>query len=238
MITFLEACFLGLTSIMTVYLVRHYIFTLLVLRQAKHPKAAASPPQPSYEPAVSILIPARNEEHVIGRLLQRTSELSYPKTKLQVIVIDDASSDKTGFIAEEYAQHYPYIQVIHRTIGEGGTGKTAAMNVGFKRSNGEVILCFDADYYPQLDIVEKLVQPLQDPAVGAVQGRVVVLNEPQNLVTRLVALERIGGYRVDQEARDKLGLITQFGEPSAAFGVVCWSSLAAGTKPSSQKTLI
>jgi hypothetical protein len=55
------------------------------------------------------------------------------------------------------------------------------------------------------------VKEFVDPQVGAVQGRVVVLNEPQNIVTRLVALERIGGYRVDQEARDKLGLIAQFG---------------------------
>ena len=58
---------------------------------------------------------------------------------------------------------------------------------------------------------------LSDPQVGAVQGRVVVLNEPQNIVTRLVTLERIGGYRVDQEARDKLGLITQFGGTVGGF---------------------
>jgi len=85
------------------------------------------------------------------------------------------------------------------------------MNQGFKLAKGEIILCFDADYCPQRNIVEKLTRPFIDPVVGAVQGRVVVLNEPQNLVTRLVALERIGGYRVDQEARDKLNLITQFG---------------------------
>jgi cellulose synthase/poly-beta-1,6-N-acetylglucosamine synthase-like glycosyltransferase len=44
-----------------------------------------------------------------------------------------------------------------------------------------------------------------------------VLNEPQNIVTRLVALERIGGYRVDQEARDSLGLITRFGGTVGGF---------------------
>ena len=79
------------------------------------------------------------------------------------------------------------------------------------------MLCFDADYYPQKDIVENLVKDFVDPQVGAVQGRVVVLNEPQNLVTRLVALERVGGYRVDQEARDNLGLIAQFGGTVGSF---------------------
>ncbi len=67
------------------------------------------------------------------------------------------------------------------------------MNAGFKCATGEIVLCFDADYYPQKDIVEKLAKEFADPNVGAVQGRVVVLNEPQNIVTRLVALERIGG---------------------------------------------
>lgn len=85
------------------------------------------------------------------------------------------------------------------------------MNDGFSKCTGEIVLCFDADYYPQRDIVEKLAGPFADPKVGAVQGRVVVLNEPQNMVTRLVALERIGGYRVDPEARDNLDLIAQFG---------------------------
>jgi cellulose synthase/poly-beta-1,6-N-acetylglucosamine synthase-like glycosyltransferase len=106
---------------------------------------------------------------------------------------------------------------LHRDEKTGGRGKSAAMNYGFHHSNGEIILCFDADYYPQIDIVEKLTREFADPKVGAVQGRVVVLNEPQNIVTRLVALERIGGYRVDQEARDNLGLIAQFGGTVGGF---------------------
>jgi cellulose synthase/poly-beta-1,6-N-acetylglucosamine synthase-like glycosyltransferase len=91
------------------------------------------------------------------------------------------------------------------------------MNAGLKLATGEIVLCFDADYYPQRDIVEKLVREFVDPSVGAVQGRPVVWNEAQNAVTRLVRLERIGGYRVDQEARDNLGLIPQFGGTTGGF---------------------
>jgi cellulose synthase/poly-beta-1,6-N-acetylglucosamine synthase-like glycosyltransferase len=93
------------------------------------------------------------------------------------------------------------------------------MNAGLAHSTGEILLCFDADYLPQKNIVEKLVKKFADPRVGAVQGRPVVLNEPKNLVTRLVAMERIGGYRVDQEARDNLGLIPQFGGTVGGFRV-------------------
>jgi len=212
----LEVVFLFVTTLMMAYLIRHYIFTLTVLRRAKKAKVNAIVDE-KYEPPVSILIPERNEEKVIGRLLQRIAELTYPHDKLQVIVIDDASSDSTGRIADEYSSKYAFIEVLHRENGNGGKGKAPAMNAGFKRATGEIVLCFDADYYPQKDIVEKLAKEFANPNVGAVQGRVVVLNEPQNMVTRLVALERIGGYRVDQEARDNLGLIAQFGGTVGGF---------------------
>ena len=149
MIEPLELLFIGLTSVMIVYLVRHYVFTFTVLRRAKKRGAPSIPEKAKYEPTVSILIPARNEEKVIGRLLQRMNELTYPKHKLQVIVINDASTDKTGQIAERHANRQKLIEVIHRENGEGGKGKTSAMNAGFKRSTGEITICFDADYYPQ-----------------------------------------------------------------------------------------
>ena len=196
---------------MLTYLVRHYIFTITVLRGTNKDHKPKSTEVSAFEPTVSILIPAHNEEKVIGRLLERITELTYPKDKLQVIVINDASSDKTGEIADYYRNKYAFIEVLHREKGEGGKGKAAACNAAFNKSKGEIVLCFDADYYPTRDIVEKLAGQFVDPEVGAVQGRVVVLNEPQNIVSRLVALERIGGYRVDQEAREELKLIAQYG---------------------------
>jgi len=130
---------------------------------------------------------------------------------MEIIVVNDASSDATGKIAEKFASQYPHIKVIHRSPVEGGRGKADALNAGLKHAKGEIVYCFDADYYPQQDILERLTVHFVDPEVGAVQGRITVLNEPETIVTRLVALERIGGYRVDQTARDDLGLIPQFG---------------------------
>ncbi len=217
-IEILQGIFIFSVFSMTVYLVRHYIFTLTVLRRAKNPKMPPdSYSKVKYEPTVSILIPAQNEDQVIGRLLERMTELTYPKEKLQVVVIDDASSDCTGDVSEEFSRKYNFIRVLHRSREVGGVGKAAAMNAGLASSTGEIVLCFDADYLPQKNIVEKLVKKFADPKVGAVQGRPVVLNEPKNLVTRLVSMERMGGYRVDQEARDNLGLIPQFGGTVGGF---------------------
>jgi cellulose synthase/poly-beta-1,6-N-acetylglucosamine synthase-like glycosyltransferase len=212
----LQAVFLFATALMTAYLIRHYVFTLTVLRRTTKARGNVAV-DAKYEPTVSILIPAHDEEKVIGRLLQRMTELTYPKDKLQIITIDDASSDRTRQIAEEFSKRDSLIEVLHRDKKTGGKGKASAMNAGLKLSTGEIILCFDADYYPQREIVEKLVKKFADPTVGAVQGRPVVLNEAQNVVTRLVTLERIGGYRVDQEARDNLGLIPQFGGTVGGF---------------------
>jgi cellulose synthase/poly-beta-1,6-N-acetylglucosamine synthase-like glycosyltransferase len=213
----LETIFAISTALMIAYLIRHYLFTLTVLRKRTQKTRSNIAADAKYEPAVSILIPARDEEKVIGRLLQRMTTLTYPHNKLQVIAIDDASSDRTRQIAEEFSKPHSFIEVLHRDKKTGGKGKASAMNAGLKHTTGEIVLCFDADYYPQRDIVEKLVKEFIDPTVGAVQGRPVVLNEAQNVVTRLVTLERIGGYRVDQEARDNLGLIPQFGGTVGGF---------------------
>ena len=212
----LEILFLALVAVMIAYLVRHYVFTLTVLKNSGK-RLTSFPENMAFRPCVSILIPACNEEPVIGRILGRMSELTYPSDKLQIVVVDDGSTDNTGRIADQFARNNPQIEVAHRSHGEGRRGKASALNAGLKKASGEIVLCFDADYYPCRNIVERLVREFADPEVGAVQGRVIVLNEPKNVVTRLVALERIGGYRVDQEARSNLGLITQFGGTAGGF---------------------
>jgi cellulose synthase/poly-beta-1,6-N-acetylglucosamine synthase-like glycosyltransferase len=215
LIWLLSLAFIGLVVLITAYLIRHYLFTLAVLYHKDEPPPSYN--KTEYMPTVSVLIPAHNEEQVIERILQRMTELTYPKEKFEVIVIDDASTDKTGEKAKIFAKNNNFIHVIQRDQTEGGKGKQEALNCGLKHVSGELIYCFDADYYPQRDIIEKLTECFRDPKVGAVQGRVTVLNEPDSLVTRLVALERTGGYRVDQFARNELELITQFGGTVGGF---------------------
>jgi cellulose synthase/poly-beta-1,6-N-acetylglucosamine synthase-like glycosyltransferase len=84
------------------------------------------------------------------------TELTYPKDKLEIIVVNDASMDATGKIAEKFAKRYSHFKVVHRNPVEGGKGKADALNEGLKHARGEIVYCFDADYYPQRDILEKL----------------------------------------------------------------------------------
>jgi len=199
-----------LVFIMLAYLARHLLFTLTALYYRRG-QPHYTPHGLVYRPTLSVLIPAHNEEKVIGRILQRTTELTYPKDKLEIIVINDGSTDRTKEIIDEIAREHENIKAVHRNMNTGGNGKPAALNEGLKHATGEIVFCFDADYYPQRDIFEKMAAFFIDPEVGGVQGRISVLNEPESLVTRLVALERIGGYRVDQLARDDLQLVPQLG---------------------------
>lgn len=209
-ISFLYFAFFGISGLIMLYLARHYVFTIAVLRDSQKRKFGILR-DPSYQPSVTVLIPAHNEQRVIGRILHRMTELTYPKEKIEIIVIDDASTDKTGKIADSYAKSFDNIRVIHRSRSQGGKGKPDALNHALNLSRNELIVCFDADYCPQRDIIENLIGPFSNPRNGVVQGRVTVMNEPHNIVTRLVALERIGGYRIDQQARQCLRLTPQFG---------------------------
>ena len=76
-IEILNLFFIFLTLITTIYLVRHYVFTLTVLRRAKNNKAPNAYFNERYKPTVSILIPAHNEDKVIGKLLQKMTEIAY-----------------------------------------------------------------------------------------------------------------------------------------------------------------
>jgi cellulose synthase/poly-beta-1,6-N-acetylglucosamine synthase-like glycosyltransferase len=79
------------------------------------------------------------------------------------------------------------------------------------RVNTEIVLIFDADYIPGKALLRQLVAPFFDPEIGAVMGRVVPLNVGGKSLTRLLDLERSGGYQVDQQARMNLHLVPQYG---------------------------
>ena len=107
------------------------------------------------------------------------------------------------------AQNPGRITPFHRTGGK--PGKAAALKDAMGLVKSELIVVFDADYLPARGLLKLLVAPFFDPEVGATMGRVVPANVGRNLLTRLLDLERAGGYQVDQQARMNLGLVPQYG---------------------------
>ena len=96
-------------------------------------------------------------------------------------------------------------------------GKPAALNTAIKTARGEIIIVFDADYLPPRGILKNIAICFSDPEVGAVMGRVIPINTQSNLLTRLLDLERSGGYQVDQQARYNLRFVPQYGGTVGGF---------------------
>lgn len=143
-------------------------------------------------PTVTVLIPAHNEEVVIEETLQSMIELNYPKDKLEVIVINDASTDLTGEIVDEYALAYSFISVIHTEPPHTGKGKSGALNQGLARATGEVVIVYDADNTPEPDAVRFLALGLkEDEKAGAIVGKFRVVNAKQNVLTKLINIETL-----------------------------------------------
>lgn len=150
------------------------------------------PTNPNTFPTVSILIPAHNEELVIENTIKSMVQLKYPKNKLEVIVINDNSSDLTGQIAEKYAEKYPFIKVVNTLPPHSGKGKSTALNQGLRQSTGEIIVVYDADNTPEPDAVHYLALGLQkDKKAGAIVGKFRVVNAQKNTLTRLINIETL-----------------------------------------------
>ena len=200
--------FYAIIALICVYVVRHYIFTLTrLLRTPRQPYVDVDTAD---WPPITVLIPAHNEETVIGDAIAAVLEADYPRELLTVMPVDDRSSDRTGEIVASFEEAYPdTVRPFRRT--EGPAGKAAALRDAMEAVETEVVLVFDADYVPGRGLLKQLVAPFFDPEVGATMGRVVPFNTGANLLTRLLDLERTGGYQVDQQARMNLRLVPQYG---------------------------
>lgn len=191
-----------------VYTVRHYAFTFnRLFGQQRHPYLDVSSGK---WPTVTVLVAAHNEQAVIADALGALLEVDYPRDCLRIMPVNDRSTDDTRRIIDDIAARHPgRITPFHRS--EGKPGKAAALKDATALVDSEILIVFDADYVPGRGLLRQLVAPFFDPEIGAVMGRVVPLNTGNNLLTRLLDMERSGGYQVDQQARMNMQLVPQYG---------------------------
>ena len=208
-------------TIMTIYTIRHLRFTLN--RTSGEQKLYYQDIVDSELPSVTLIIPMHNEEKVARYSLEAIVNTDYPKDKIEIIPINDHSDDNTKEILDEFAAKYTNIKPFHRDKGK--RGKPAAMNEVIDDCMGDIIIVFDADYLPPKGIIRDIALSFKDPEVGAVMGRVIPQNTSKKLITRLMDLERTGGYQVDQQARYNMNLIPQYGGTVGGFRKIVAQSL-------------
>jgi len=184
-----------------------------VWRYKKYGFAAEKAGEDWDPPNVSILVPVKNEEKVVGRLLDALTKLDYPRENLEVIVIEDGSKDGTLEICNSFARNHSWIKVFHR---DASIGKGDALNFGFNKSIGEVIATFDADDIPEPLAITKALRYFNDPKVGAVHGYHRTLNLQESIVARLAAYETFL-YRLANDGKYALKLFVAFSGSNTFF---------------------
>ena len=206
--SFLHLVYNIIITLIIIYTIRHYIFTFNRLHgKQRHPYIDIDT---AVWPSVTVLVAAHNEETVIEHSLDALIEVHYPRDKLKIVVVNDRSQDRTSEIVEQYVEKYPGL-IFHFQRVQGRPGKAAALKDVSKLLTTDIAIVFDADYTPGRGLIKQLVAPFFDPEVGLVMGRVVPMNTGKNLLTRLLDMERSGGYQVDQQARMNMGLVPQYG---------------------------
>jgi cellulose synthase/poly-beta-1,6-N-acetylglucosamine synthase-like glycosyltransferase len=200
----------------------HLVLTCLRLSRKLRAMAESAPPlpadtKPEDAPVVTIQLPLFNEATVATRLLDHIAKVDYPRSRIEIQVLDD-STDETGALVRAHIARLrdanapgvaPLdIVYIHRTDRTGY--KAGALDAGLKVAKGDLIAVFDADFLPQPDFVRALVPHFADPKVGMVQARWGHLNREHSLLTRTQALMLDGHHLVENRARSAAGWLFNF----------------------------
>lgn len=163
-------------------------------------------------PHVTIQLPLYNEATVAERLLDYTARIEYPRSKLEIQVLDDSNDETAALVRRHVARLAETgldVVYLHRTDRTGY--KAGALDAGLKVAKGELVAVFDADFLPEPDFLRRVVPHfLEDTNVGMVQARWGHLNREANLLTRVQALMLDGHHLVENRARYASGWLFNF----------------------------
>jgi len=169
----------------------------LVLARVQLRRVRDLPIDPSFAPAVSILVPAHNEAVGIERSVRSLSGSRYAG-ELEVIVVDDGSTDETATIVETLA--LPGV----RLLRQANAGKAAALNRALAGASHDILVTVDADTVFEPETLSVLVQRFREPRVGAISGNTKVGNR-HGLIGHWQHIEYVMGFNLDRRMYEVLG---------------------------------
>lgn len=150
-----------------------------------------------YEPTVTFVIPCMNEGESIINTVTKCLEADYPADKLDVVVINDGSTDNTGEILQKLDKEYDRLTVVDWKINKG---KRHGMATGFKMARGEIIIQLDSDSYIVPSTVRDFIKPFVIEEIGAICAHADPENSDQNLLTRMQAAYYFMSFRILKSA--------------------------------------
>lgn len=162
-----------------------------------------------YEPSVSFVVPAKNEGENIYETIKRFGEVDYPGNKIEVIAINDGSTDQTLNemlrAAHDIRDKVARVEVVNWEVNRG---KRHGMHEGTIRSRHDIVIFIDSDSFVEPDTIHHLVKYFTDPTVGAVSGHTDVYNKDTNTLTKMQSLRYYVAFRIYKAAESLFGLVT------------------------------
>ncbi len=156
-------------------------------------------------PPLTVVVPAYNEGAMVARTIDSVVAARYPRDRLDIIVIDDGSKDDTWeHIAAAAARHGDLVRTIRFPANRG---KRAALAAGFRQARGDVVITIDSDSLIEPDTLLSMVAPFRNPRVGAVAGRVAVLNRNAGLIPRMLHVRYAVSFDFLRAAQSTVGTV-------------------------------
>lgn len=186
-------------------LITSYILSRFLLSYVHKPVRV----DPRFEPSVSFVVPAKDEEDNIAETIRRFAEVEYPRNKVEVIAINDGSTDRTldrmRDVAREIEGSVRRVEVVNF---ENNRGKRYGMAEGAKRAEHDIVIFIDSDSFIAPGAVRHLVKYFADSSVGAVSGHTDVWNRDTNLLTQMQAIRYYIAFKVYKAAESVFGTVT------------------------------
>jgi len=137
-----------------------------------------------HAPFLTVIIPAYNEGAMVLKSIESVARANYPHDKLEIIAVDDGSKDDTWkYISRAAQKHGDLVNAIRFPENRG---KRAALEEGFRRARGEIVVTIDSDSVIEEETLLAIVGPFRDPGVGAVAGKVAVYNRREGVIPRML----------------------------------------------------
>ncbi|PHV72234.1 hyaluronan synthase [Sporanaerobium hydrogeniformans] len=178
----------------------------------------------NYTPGVSVIIPCFNEQRWIQKTIISCLNQDYPTSKLEVIVVDDCSTDgsveaieKTIALLKEKCGQYELEGRIKFIPLKENSGKRVALVKGMEAATHELVTFVDSDSFLKPQAIRHLVQPFRDPKVGGVTGRTDVENAWTNSITKMQAVRYYVAFRMIKAAESIFDAVTCLSGPISCY---------------------
>ena len=140
-------------------------------------------------PFLTVIIPAYNEGAMVKNSIDSVAMAHYPSHRLEIFVVDDGSKDDTWEYIQSAAARYPHL--VTPVHFDKNRGKRAALEAGFRRARGEIVVTIDSDSVVEPQTLLAIAGPFRNPSVGAVAGKVAVYNRYEGIIPRMLHVRYI-----------------------------------------------